>query len=531
MSAPDDIIHSNVKGGGVRMGETVSTGDRCRILLHKSASLVQLRDAVLLPIMEYYAMKETKPQLTLQNDAVLLVWQIFKQGGFFCELVNQLQPGIISRYTLPIRPLGPNHFDDINSRQNLATVIKACKDMFFMTDDQLFVPGDLYKDDFIAFHKALRLAETLVDNKLRVSMPLLDNGDLIKRASMNLSAATIKLFDMADADGQEVGPVAAADKRGRLLRELLESERVYVSDLAKLYKYSEEIRFERLISPDALLMLFPNLRALLNVQQKFLSALEMAAKDPELMEVGKLFPQFESHFSVYEGFCVNHNQALQIAKDVQESLKKRSDLLGSLGSDLSTFLIKPVQRIPRYQLFLRDMLKESTKLGRSDSCRMLETGMQSVVRVATRLNELQRRSDNEAYARDFFSRFPASKGCNEDQTGRLLLCTGNVSVVFSGSPEARYRLYLFEQFLFVCNETAPSAQSWIREWCCTDKVKFMQSRRPCEIDLIFDPSCGSGPKFLDDKKRDAPLQLSITLKNEGDAKLWIKWLTEATRRK
>ena len=136
-------------GGGVNASQTISLNRKCQDLILRSACLPSVRENVLVPILEYLA-REAEPKFTLKDDPIKVMWHLFRQGSFMCELLNQVQPGVIQSVSLPIAPMGSTNFTDTNSRQNVAAFVKASRDMFFMTDDELFNPGDLYKEDFNA---------------------------------------------------------------------------------------------------------------------------------------------------------------------------------------------------------------------------------------------------------------------------------------------------------------------------------------------------------------------------------------------
>jgi hypothetical protein len=65
---------------------------------------------------------------------------------------------------------------------------------------------------------------------------------------------------------------------------------------------------------------------------------------------------------MYTAYASNYNVALEVLRKLRDT-PKTSDLLEDLrkkaGNDIEAFLIKPVQRIPRYELLLRDLLKHT----------------------------------------------------------------------------------------------------------------------------------------------------------------------------
>lgn len=502
-------------GGRVDAKSTVSFSKKCQELIVKAAVLPKVRDQILVPILAYFA-DEAEPRLTLNSDPVKVTWEIMRQGSFMCELLNQVQPGVINEVNFPVEPIAAQHFKDINSRQNVAAFIRACKDMFFMTDEEIFNAGDLYKEDFNAFSKAVSLCEFYLNNKLRVS----------KRSSSMLDEAE---FDEGIADLFKIDPMEVIEeeqseeaqkktkKREMLIEELIASERVYVEDLSKFYKYSEMIRFERLVTQKTAEAIFSNLKQLLNFQRKFLVQLESEVAKKMAMDLGKLFKEFEREFQVYETFCVNHKTSLNTLTEVMPILKKRQDLMDTIGNDVAGYLIKPVQRITRYNLFLRDLVKESNKQGFND-IESLEVASNVVKGIATRINERQREEENLVHAEEFYKHFPAGK-ITAEKTGRLILYDPAMKMKL-GENLKTYRMYLFEKHIAMCSEREVLGPFWVKNQLSTNTVKNVEMKssgiatEPFEVQV----TC---------QDQEKQVQWSLLLRTDQQAHMWSSNLRSA----
>lgn len=60
---------------------------------------------------------------------------------------------------------------------------------------------------------------------------------------------------------------------------------------------------------------------------------------------------------------------------------------------LTDLLIKPVQRVTKYQLILKDLLKYSKKIGNSEETTSIQRGidiMQTITRIANDIMDLER---------------------------------------------------------------------------------------------------------------------------------------------
>src|SRR5690554_4367338 len=77
-----------------------------------------------------------------------------------------------------------------------------------------------------------------------------------------------------------------------------------------------------------------------------------------------------------------------------EFVKKCENSPESNYQDLNDFLIQPIQRIPRYQLLLRDLIK-NTDLDHPDYPNLTKS-LAKVERIAKYINEQKRNTENAA---------------------------------------------------------------------------------------------------------------------------------------
>uniref|UniRef100_A0A8C5B9N3 MCF.2 cell line derived transforming sequence n=1 Tax=Gadus morhua TaxID=8049 RepID=A0A8C5B9N3_GADMO len=152
-----------------------------------------------------------------------------------------------------------------------------------------------------------------------------------------------------------------------VLRELIETERVYVEELLSvLLGYRAEMDNPSLwdLLPPILRskrdILFGNMPEIYNFHSRvFLQDLEGCIDTPE--RVGACFLEQKENFQMYECFCQNKLRSEALWRQFsdcaffQECQKKLEHKLG-----LDSYLLKPVQRITKYQLLLKELLKCST---------------------------------------------------------------------------------------------------------------------------------------------------------------------------
>ncbi|KAH8386158.1 hypothetical protein KR200_001683 [Drosophila serrata] len=151
----------------------------------------------------------------------------------------------------------------------------------------------------------------------------------------------------------------SARRKEFIMAELMQTERAYVNDLATCIKcFLEEFRGGRNVPP-ALVgqedVIFGNIREIHHFHQKiFLRELEKYETMPE--DVGHCFVTWASKFDMYVHYCKNkptsNNLLVQHAGSYFEELQRRLEV----DHPLPAYLIKPVQRITKYQLLLKDLL-------------------------------------------------------------------------------------------------------------------------------------------------------------------------------
>nr|XP_040029495.1 proto-oncogene DBL isoform X1 [Gasterosteus aculeatus aculeatus] len=152
-----------------------------------------------------------------------------------------------------------------------------------------------------------------------------------------------------------------------VMRELIETERIYVEELLSvLLGYRAEMDSPSLsgLLPAILRskrnVLFGNTPEIYNFHSRvFLQDLEGCLEAPE--SVGACFLKRKESFQMYECYCQNKPRSDALWKQFsdcsffQECQKKLEHKLG-----LDSYLLKPVQRLTKYQLLLKELLKHST---------------------------------------------------------------------------------------------------------------------------------------------------------------------------
>uniref|UniRef100_A0A1A8JQW3 MCF.2 cell line derived transforming sequence-like n=1 Tax=Nothobranchius kuhntae TaxID=321403 RepID=A0A1A8JQW3_NOTKU len=179
--------------------------------------------------------------------------------------------------------------------------------------------------------------------------------------------------------------------RRHVMNELLETERAYVEELlCVLQGYASEMdnaSLSHLIPPNLQNkkeVLFGNMPEIYHFHKRtFLRELEQYTDCPEL--VGRCFLERMTDLQIYEKYCHNKPRSESLWRQCsdcaffQECQKKLEHKLG-----LDSYLLKPVQRITKYQLLLKEMLKYSRSC---DGAEDLQQALTSILGILKAVND------------------------------------------------------------------------------------------------------------------------------------------------
>lgn len=143
------------------------------------------------------------------------------------------------------------------------------------------------------------------------------------------------------------------------MAELLQTERSYVKDLELCIRcFLNELKSPNASIPPILVgkesLIFGNIEEIYNFHNNiFLRELEKYETMPE--DVGHCFVTWAQKFDIYVHYCRNKPESnsfcVQHGGPFFEELQKKH----KVEHPLSAYLIKPVQRITKYQLLLKDL--------------------------------------------------------------------------------------------------------------------------------------------------------------------------------
>ncbi|XP_010223632.1 PREDICTED: guanine nucleotide exchange factor DBS isoform X6 [Tinamus guttatus] len=179
--------------------------------------------------------------------------------------------------------------------------------------------------------------------------------------------------------------------RQHVINELIETERAYVEELlCVLEGYAAEMDNPLMahLIPSELQnkkdILFGNMEEIYHFHNRiFLRELENYVEYPEL--VGRCFLDQMEDFQIYEKYCQNKPRSESLWRQFSDSIffqecQRKLDHKLSLDS----YLLKPVQRITKYQLLLKEMLKYSKNCEGAED---LQEALTSILGILKAVND------------------------------------------------------------------------------------------------------------------------------------------------
>lgn len=363
--------------------------------------------------------------ISMDCDPVTQLSQLFQQGSPLCIIFNAVKP----QFKLPVVSS-----DDLKiCKKSIYDFILGCKQHFAFNDEELFKISDVFSNSTSDLLSVLDVVITLLNSAPEIFGTTEQLHEEMQRAK-HTSAVGMK----------------PSSDHSKIIKEFVSTERKYVHDLEILEKYRQQLLESNLITSEELYMLFPNLGDAIDFQRRFLVSLEInALVEPSKQRIGALFMHSKYFFKLYEPWSIGQNAAIDFLSKHLESLR-RTDFVIRNKLELQSFLYKPVQRLCRYPLLLKELLQNSQDVGNSKE---LEIALDISKGIARSINENQRRTENHEVVKKLYGRVVNWKGYRIAKFGELLYFDKVfISTSNSSEPEREFEVYLFEKIIILFSE-------------------------------------------------------------------------------
>ncbi|XP_050733039.1 triple functional domain protein-like isoform X4 [Eriocheir sinensis] len=228
------------------------------------------------------------------------------------------------------------------------------------------------------------------------SSPVPLTSQLSDDADLGASALphSLLVHDTSPGDCDMTKEQRELHKRQFVVAEMVETERLYVRDLADVVEgYITEMR-----NPDSEIkmpedlkdgkdkMVFGNLEAIYEWHRDFfMKNIERCLEHPE--EIGPVFQRSEKRLQIYVKYCQNKPTSEYIVSEYSNYFEELRQKLGH-KLQLPDLLIKPVQRLMKYQLLLRDIHKHTERSGLTQEAESIKRALNIMIVVPKAANDM-----------------------------------------------------------------------------------------------------------------------------------------------
>ncbi|CAD6186583.1 unnamed protein product [Caenorhabditis auriculariae] len=278
----------------------------------------------------------------------------------------------------------------------------------------------------------------------------------------------------------------------RIAIELLDTERAYVEDLNAVIKgymdFLVENRERLHVTLDAISSLFGCIERIFAFNKRLFQELDVA--DLDCVKMSKCFVDNSGRFEDYISYCTNYHRMMSTLYGMQQqpavarALSERQSALGH-SLPLSAFLLKPVQRILKYHLFLENILKNLPPSTSPEEMVVVKKAHETMTTQASRINEEKKKAEHTERVTQLQTALQKWRVDEQIQTsnlsayGDLLL---EASFRQAGSKTSRL-LFLFEEMLlivkqrgssYVCKDYIMCSNLMLNEWICPEEPLSFQ---------------------------------------------------------
>uniref|UniRef100_A0A8D3C811 Phosphatidylinositol 3,4,5-trisphosphate-dependent Rac exchanger 2 protein n=1 Tax=Scophthalmus maximus TaxID=52904 RepID=A0A8D3C811_SCOMX len=250
-----------------------------------------------------------------------------------------------------------------------------------------------------------------------------------------------------------------------VLSELVKTERDYVGTLDFLSVFLHRLnqfaatKIDKNITEETVKVLFSNIEEILAVHKDFLSMVEeLLQPDPHAHhEIGRCFLHFKSSFQIYDEYCGNHEKAQRLLLELNKIRSVRTCLLNCmlLGGRKNTevplegYLVAPIQRICKYPLLLRELLKRTPK--KHNDYALVQESLHVMKAVCSSINEAKRQMEKLEILEEWQSHIEGWEGSNITDTCTEMLTQGVLLKISAGNIQERI-FFLFDKLLVYCKK-------------------------------------------------------------------------------
>ncbi|KAI4789414.1 hypothetical protein KUCAC02_035259 [Chaenocephalus aceratus] len=292
-------------------------------------------------------------ELLQRENRVLHFWTLKKRRLDQCQQYLVFERSAKSEETQQL--LNDYHHFRLNAKQTKEKV-----KLLIQLADNLVEKGHAHVSELKRWTSPLRMGKYQESLERSLGVSSEDNKDL------ELDIIPASLTDDPEVKLRDPNPEVNEEKRKSarkkefIMAELLQTEKTYVKDLQEcLENYLWEMTNGVEEVPAAIAnkehIVFGNMQAICDFHNNiFLKELVNYEQLPE--DVGHCFVTWADKFHIYVDYCKNKPDSSQLILEHAGTFFDEIQQKRGLANSISSYLIKPVQRITKYQLLLKELL-------------------------------------------------------------------------------------------------------------------------------------------------------------------------------
>eukprot|EP01114_Cavostelium_apophysatum_P015535 TRINITY_DN4249_c0_g1_i1.p1 TRINITY_DN4249_c0_g1~~TRINITY_DN4249_c0_g1_i1.p1 ORF type:complete len:916 (+),score=312.20 TRINITY_DN4249_c0_g1_i1:107-2854(+) len=383
--------------------------------------------------------------------------------------------------------------------------------------------GSLSMKDIEKYYKDLRSEATKMNSQEQIEDQIQKNKQELME---DLSKARVELRD-AEGEGEDEGE---EDKRERMrvevLSEIMMSERYYVRDLELVINlFLRPVQNNDLLSREESEALFSNIELILKVNQEILNYMIQdfqMTKNIQLVNVGLLFLKMVDYLKIYSIYASGQAQSMSSYDKLKKEKKDFAQFLVNTekrtecqGLNLLGYLIKPVQRICKYPLLFRELIKHTPR--DHVDYPNIELCLSKVQEVAEYVNEKQRSAESIKKMVELQDNLvDPPKGFTIVAPSRKFIREGTFIKVNDRGKQQERVLFLFNDMLLYCKALFFKRATY-----------QFKGVIPLDVALISDlPDTSDLQNCLQIVKLDDKRKYLLGAQNPAEKKIWLADLTK-----
>eukprot|EP01100_Stratorugosa_tubuloviscum_P010045 TRINITY_DN425_c0_g1_i1.p1 TRINITY_DN425_c0_g1~~TRINITY_DN425_c0_g1_i1.p1 ORF type:complete len:871 (+),score=389.51 TRINITY_DN425_c0_g1_i1:92-2704(+) len=249
-------------------------------------------------------------------------------------------------------------------------------------------------------------------------------------SSLPINAALPTQIDSNTAEMQKI------EKQKRMqqmvLKEIIQTEKGYSKDLELLLrKFINPISAQQILSSEDVKKIFLNTKDILVCALKISKEIE---KDSDIINIANQFIQKKQVLiDLYTSYCCEHDGSLEYLERCRKKEKRFDTFLKNLMEDqelrcldLNAFLVKPVQRVCKYPLLFRELLK-NTPDTETTAYQLIANALSVAEEITSKVNNNKRGIENRLFLERLQqSIFTWNEDLSIQRDDRFLIKEGNL---------------------------------------------------------------------------------------------------------